>query len=102
MLRRMTLISLFAGLALLAAACSPQASLGQDATVRPITDILASGPEFTGIGPISATLLVETTLPVACAVVYGTTPDYGQIATDSDMAGGAHSDHHPLLTGLTP
>src|SRR4030067_475905 len=65
MLRRMTLISLFAGLALLAAACSPQASLGQDATVRPITDILASGPEFTGIGPISATLLVETTLPAA-------------------------------------
>lgn len=100
--RYTNLLSLAAGLALVGSACSPRTSSGQDATVRPITDILASGPEFTGIGPTSAMLLVETTLPVACAVVYGTTPDYGQIATDSDMAGGAHSDHHPLLTGLTP
>jgi hypothetical protein len=35
-------------------------------------------------------------------VVYGTTRDYGLIATDSDMAGGGHSEHHPLLAGLTP
>jgi hypothetical protein len=100
--RYINLFTLGAILALVASDCSSRTSPGQDATVRPITDILASGPEFTGIGPISATLLVKTTLPVACSVVYGTTPAYGQIATDSDMAGGAHSDHHPLLTGLTP
>jgi hypothetical protein len=70
--------------------------------IRPAEDILASEPEFIDVGPTSAALVVETTIPVACSVVYGTTPDYGQIATDSDMAGGAHADHHPLLTGLRP
>ena len=45
---------------------------------------------------------METDIPVACAVVYGTTSAYGQIAVDSDMAGGGHTDHHPLLTGLKP
>ena len=88
------------GLAL--AACTPQISPGLEAGIRPITDILASGPEFTDIGPETAMLRVETTLPVVCAVVYGTTPDYGLIATDTDMAGGGHAGHHPLLTGLKP
>jgi hypothetical protein len=45
---------------------------------------------------------VETTLLVVCAVVYGTTPDYGLIATDTDMVGSGHAGHHPLLTGLKP
>ena len=62
---------------------------------------MVTGPEFIS-GPETATLLVETSLPVACSVVYGTTFEYGQIATDTDMLGGGHSDHHPLLTGLTP
>ena len=100
--RQMLLISLAPVLALAAAACGSAALSSQEIVVRPISDILAAEPEFIDIGPRSATLLVETTLPVACSVAYGTTPAYGQIATDSDMAGGAHSDHHPLLTGLTP
>lgn len=86
------------GLALCACAAAPAAT----EIVRPITDIVASPPEFTDIGPNSVTLLLQTSVPVACSVVYGTTSDYGQLATDTDMAGGAHSNHHPLLTGLTP
>jgi hypothetical protein len=35
-------------------------------------------------------------------VIYGETTAYGQIATDQDMAGGAHSDHNPLMGGLKP
>lgn len=70
--------------------------------VSPISAIMASGPEFVDIGPTSVTLRAVTTVAVACSVVYGTTSDYGQIATDTDMAGGAHTDHHPLLSGLTP
>jgi hypothetical protein len=35
-------------------------------------------------------------------VIYGETTEYGMVAVDSDMAGGAHSDHHPLLSGLQP
>jgi hypothetical protein len=82
---------------LLLAACG-----GLSADVFPISEIVTSGPEFTNIGPTTATLLAETSIPVACSVVYGTTSDYGEIATDSDMAGGGHQDHHPLLTGLEP
>jgi len=102
MLRQFGLASLTAGLALVSAACSLQAAPAPELPVRPIGDILASGPEFIDIGPQTATLRVETSAPVVCAVVYGTTPEYGQLATDTDMAGGGHSDHHPLLTGLTP
>lgn len=49
-----------------------------------------------------ATLEVDTTVPVACSVAYGTDDSFGLIATDSDMAGGAHSDHMPRLAGLAP
>lgn len=49
-----------------------------------------------------ATLEVDTTVPVVCAVVYGPDESFGLIATDDDMMGGAHSDHAPLLTGLEP
>jgi hypothetical protein len=34
--------------------------------------------------------------------VYVKTGEYGMIAKDQDMSGGAHSDHHPLMTGLEP
>ncbi|MGD9046755.1 MAG: hypothetical protein PVF77_01765, partial [Anaerolineae bacterium] len=54
--------------------------------VRPIEEILVSGPKFTDIGPTIATVLAETSIPMACAAVYGPTPEYGQIATDTDMA----------------
>ena len=90
------------GASLVLAACVSQAAPSPEARVRPITDILASGPEFTDIGPETVTVRVETNVPLVCAVVYGTTPDYGQIATDADMAGGGHSEHHPMLTGLNP
>jgi hypothetical protein len=53
-------------------------------------------------GGRSATLSVSTTLDVACAVVYGTDGSFGSIATDADMGGGAHRDHHAVLGGLEP
>jgi F5/8 type C domain len=82
---------------LLAAACASTAT-----EVQPITGVLVFGPEFTDIGATTATVLVETNEDLACSVVYGTTPAYGSIATDIDMAGGGHQDHSPLLTGLEP
>ncbi len=93
-------LSVILGLSLLLAACAapPTPASG----VSPIDAILVSGPEFVDIGPDTATLRAATTIAVACSVVYGETPAYGHIAVDSDMAGGGHSDHHPLLTGLKP
>ncbi len=47
-------------------------------------------------------LEVDTTIDVACSVVYGTDDGFGLIAVDSDMDGGAHADHQPVLGGLEP
>jgi hypothetical protein len=83
-------------------ACSTGPTVAPPTDVRPITEVLASGPDFVDIGPETAAVRAETTVPLVCAIVYGETPAYGQIATDMDMAGGGHTDHHPLLTGLKP
>lgn len=50
----------------------------------------------------AAMLEVDTTIDVACSVIYGTDESFGMIAVDSDMDGGAHADHHPVMGGLMP
>jgi hypothetical protein len=59
-------------------------------------------PRIVEITDTDAILLFESSIPLACSVVYGKTTAYGQIAVDQDMAGGAHIDHHPLLSALEP
>jgi hypothetical protein len=72
-------------------------------TFRPIDDIIDQELIITGFANDgTATLPLTTSVPVACTLVYGTTPEFGQLTLDQDMAGGAHSDHSPLLTGLEP
>lgn len=48
----------------------------------------------------TAVLTVDTSIDAVCAVAYGPTADLGSLASDSDMAGGGHANHHPRLTGL--
>ncbi len=70
---------------------------------RSIDEIIAQPLEimnFANDG--SASLPIHTTVPVACTIVYGTTPEFGSLSLDQDMAGGTHSDHDPLLSGLEP
>lgn len=55
-------------------------------------------PDGSGSG---AVLRVTTSAEVACAVAYGTTSALGSIATDTDMAGGGHTDHAPVMRDLT-
>lgn len=75
----------------------------QSQELNSIDEISAAGPPLiTDITPFDGVLVFESTIPLACSVIYGETTEYGQIATDQDMAGGAHSDHHPLLGGLDP
>ncbi len=50
----------------------------------------------------SAILEVDTSVDVACSVVYGEDESFGLIAVDNDMDGGAHADHHPVMGGLQP
>lgn len=70
--------------------------------IKDLSEILASGPTFADVKPNSVTVLVDTKIPVVCAAAFGSDTTYGHLATDTDMAGGAHSNHHPLLTGLQP
>lgn len=55
-------------------------------------------PDSSGSG---AVLRVDTIIDVACAVAYGPTTELGSLATDTDMAGGGHAVHKPLMSGLT-
>jgi hypothetical protein len=67
-----------------------------DFTEIQATDIIIE-PDSAGDG---AVLRVVTSLDVACAVSYGPTAELGSIATDTDMAGGGHTNHQPLMVGL--
>ncbi len=71
--------------------------------VRGIEEIL-DGDFSVEVDPsgTSAVLRLNTTIDVACSVVYGTSTRFGGLATDTDMAGGGHSVHQPLMTGLEP
>ena len=99
---RLQVLVAFAAAALLIAGCSSSDSDGST-QIEPIESILATDIDII-VDPsgTAATLDVDTTIPVACAVIYGTDDTYGSIAVDNDMQGGAHHDHGPLLTGLQP
>ncbi len=88
------------GVALTLAGCT---SGDGSSAVEPIAAILASDISIE-VDPsgTAATFTVDTTIPVACSVVYGTDGSFGSLAVDNDMQGGAHEDHGPLLSGLTP
>ncbi len=93
---------------LIAAACTsnepaPADPLLADYTFRSVDEIIDTEllvTNFAGDG--TASLPIQTTVPVACTIVYGKTPAFGSLTLDQDMAGGTHSDHNPLLVGLEP
>ena len=85
---------------LLLAACGDGPS--QTSATADIAEVLDSGPDVVDITTHSASIVAVSEIDVVCAVAYGQTTDYGRTATDTDMAGGGHSDHHPMLIGLEP
>ena len=88
-----------AALALLAAACGGS---DDDSRIGDFDDIVDGELQVVDVTGTSAAILVDTNIPVVCSVVYGTTTRYGLQATDLDMAGLPHSNHHPELRGLEP
>ena len=81
----------------------PDAGSGLAYDIRPIDEISAGRPpEIVDITDTDAVLFLESSIPLACSVVYSKTTDYGQITVDQDMDGGAHTDHHPLMERLEP
>ena len=71
-------------------------------TLGDLADILESEIQVVDITSNFARVIAPTTVDVACAVAFGKTTDYGNLAVDSDMGGGGHADHGPQLTGLEP
>lgn len=70
--------------------------------LRSLSEVYADGPPtIVDLNATYATVAFVSSVPLACSVVYGVDTTYGQIATDLDMAGGAHTTHQPLLAGLT-
>jgi hypothetical protein len=70
-------------------------------TILPIETIVDEDFEITNFASDgTAVLELTTSVPVACSIVYGTTEAFGSVSVDQDMAGGAHTDHQPLLSGL--
>jgi hypothetical protein len=73
------------------------------AQVADFRDIQASPISITpDPGGRSAVLEVTTSIDVACSVVYGPDESFGLLAVDSDMGGGAHAEHQPVMGGLEP
>ena len=78
-LRSIALVALAAPVFLLGA-CGRLSSPGaSQAVVRPIGEILVDAPQIEA-GETSATVTATTRIPVACAVAYGTTHEYGSLA----------------------
>ncbi len=82
---------------------APASTLTEGVTFRSVNEIIDADLEVTDFANDgTAVLPIRTSLPVACTIVYGDTPAFGSLTLDQDMAGGAHSDHSPLLSGLEP
>ena len=71
--------------------------------VRSIDEVADGAmPTVVDITANEAILRFDSSIPLVCSVVYGETPNFGSVATDLDMNGGAHTDHRPIMTGLQP
>ncbi len=67
-----------------------------------IETLLSSGPTVFDTETRSVKIVAVSSLPIVCVVAYGPNTDYGLTSTDTDMAGGGHTDHHHVLLGLNP
>ncbi len=71
----------------------------QQPPVRPVESILKAPPRVV-FEDGRAVLTLETTIPVACVVVYGPTPEFGSMAFDQAMGQAAHRVHRVVFPKL--
>lgn len=88
--------------AFIAAAILWCAATAQPLVALPLDDVLDGPISMVELTARSATLLVSTTLDVACVVVFGREAGFGSLALDETMGAGAHRDHRVVLRGLEP
>lgn len=71
-------------------------------TVLPLETVTESGPEILDLRSDSARLNFVGTVPLACTLLYGETPDFGSASIDPNMNGATIIEHNPLMLGLEP
>lgn len=77
-------------------------ALAQSPKVLAAESILLEPISISELTSTSATLNLNTSLDVACLVVFGTDTDFGNMALDSDMGASAHQNHSVIMRGLEP
>ena len=98
-MKKLFFITLVLTFALAACGAAPESAYD----IRPLEEAYANdAPLITDITATDAVLIFESSVPLACSVVYGTTTEFGQLALDLNMNGGATIDHQPILTNLEP
>ena len=70
--------------------------------VQPLENVTASAATILDLTAASARLNFVGTIPLACTVVYGETPEFGSASIDQTMGGGAIIEHNPVMVGLRP
>jgi hypothetical protein len=80
----------------------PRTVEAQALTSLAAESVLESPIEVSDLTPTSAALRIDSTLDLACVVVYGQDERFGQLALDQDMGGSAHRDHFVIMRGLEP
>ena len=71
-------------------------------SVRPLEDVTDTAAQILDITSDSARLHFVGTVPLACAVVFGTSTNFGSAAVDLNMNGGAIIEHNPVMLHLQP
>ncbi|MEN8238101.1 MAG: discoidin domain-containing protein [Actinomycetota bacterium] len=98
---KIILLSLFATVAVVAAACS-SGGASSDSEVRDFTEIQSSDFEFSVLPNGVAVMNVLTDVEAVCSIAWGDDENLGNINTDLDMGGHAHQDHEVVLVGAEP
>ncbi|GAA4744119.1 hypothetical protein GCM10023328_27340 [Modestobacter marinus] len=103
--RLLRLVLVPAAVVTVVAGCAdPEAPAAADQVVLAAEEVFVEQPVVVpDPSGTSATVQVATSLDMACAVVFGRDESLGDgIATDADMAGGAHREHEAVMRGLEP
>ncbi len=77
-------------------------ALASDPLVAQSVEPLFEHPIEVTVSATSATIVVTTSEPLACVVVYGEDETFGHLALDQEMGGAAHREHRVVLRGLAP
>lgn len=75
---------------------------GRSVSVFPLEDVTESPAQLLDLRDDSARVNFVGTIPLACTLLYGTSPDFGFASVDANMNGATIIEHNPLMLDLAP